>query len=398
MRRIIAAACMLCCVTIPLTGALGQSPVEKKPVVNQPSKSEVEQSLPLDPKKKVLAAIDEVLETQKSFADGNLRIVIQANIADILWRYDERRARRLFEESFAAINSLTPPAQSSAGQPNPTHSVRSTVVQMVARHDASLASRMIERVGDIPLRGEPKPANGSAHSERASLQLNLAFTLIRSDPERIAEALRPLAENGDLNRVLSALGMIRVKDAKTADELLRVALIKARTAQPRFEDITRWARYLFPSFGEGIISFGSRAGTGDGDKPNSIDPAAIEQFLDMAYDAVSARLDMVEANSSPARPNAGSWRDYAVAKVFVNYFERYRPDKAAAFRTRVEESIGRIPPEERQFLILTEPGTVHELLTRAETVTDERVKGNLYIRAVFLAGHNGDFDQAAAII
>lgn len=72
MRRIIAAACMLCFVTMPLTGALGQSPVDKKPAVNLPSKSEIEQSQPLDPKKKVLAAIDEVLETQKSFADGNL--------------------------------------------------------------------------------------------------------------------------------------------------------------------------------------------------------------------------------------------------------------------------------------------------------------------------------------
>src|SRR4030095_9853866 len=157
----------------------------------------------------------------------------------------------------------------------------------------------------------------------------------------------------DLNKVFLPLGIIRVSHAKTADELLRIALTKARAAQPRFEDITRWARNVFPSFGEGTINFGLRDGIVDQYRPYSSDPAAIEQFLDMAYDAVFDRLDLVEANPKPTRPTEPPWLDYAVAKAFVSYFERYRPDKAAAFRARVQESIERIPPEERQFLVLT---------------------------------------------
>src|SRR6185295_10912677 len=136
---------------------------------------------------------------------------------------------------------------------------RSWVIQLVRRNDAGLASRMIERVGDVASSGEPKPANGSAYNERANLQMSLALSLVQSDPQHAAEALRPLAENGDLNKLLIPLGMIRVKDAKTADELLRIAMVKARTAQPRFEDINRWALHIFPSFGEGTINFGSRA-------------------------------------------------------------------------------------------------------------------------------------------
>jgi hypothetical protein len=64
----------------------------------------------------------------------------------------------------------------------------------------------------------------------------------------------------------------------------------------------------------------------------------------------------------------------------------------------VEQAMRRVAPEGRQFLALIEPGTVQELLARAETITDVVVKDNLYRRAVTQASFSGDFDKASEII
>lgn len=93
-----------------------------------------------------------------------------------------------------------------------------------------------------------------------------------------------------------------------------------------------------------------------------------------------------------------SMLDYAIPKLLVPYFDRFMPDRAPAFRARVLEALRRVPPEERQYLVLTESGTVEELLSRADAIADPRLKDTLIQRAVFQASYGDDFEQASALI
>jgi hypothetical protein len=47
-----------------------------------------------------LARLDQLVEQAKEIKDERVRLRVQSRIADLLWKYDEARARRLLTDSF----------------------------------------------------------------------------------------------------------------------------------------------------------------------------------------------------------------------------------------------------------------------------------------------------------
>src|SRR5213592_2961186 len=103
MNRVKKTACLLLLVTPALWASPLQNVTSKPVSVDQQSKSVGQKGQPFDSKKRILSVLDQQLEAQKTFADENLRVAIQTTIADMLWGFDEPRARRLLEEAFQAI-------------------------------------------------------------------------------------------------------------------------------------------------------------------------------------------------------------------------------------------------------------------------------------------------------
>src|SRR5215210_71292 len=64
-----------------------------------------------------LYALEQLLGAAKTFDDDSLKIRTQAQVADLLWSYDEQRARRLFEEAFRATTSAKLPEQAGPSFP-----------------------------------------------------------------------------------------------------------------------------------------------------------------------------------------------------------------------------------------------------------------------------------------
>ena len=111
MRFIQKIACILLLVISAQLSMPAQSPPATKPVTEQPP---VERTRPENPiTQKVTSVLERVLEAQKTFADENLRVMIRAHVADMLWSYDEPRARRIFEEILRVSERL-------ADQPTPS--------------------------------------------------------------------------------------------------------------------------------------------------------------------------------------------------------------------------------------------------------------------------------------
>ena len=178
--------------------------------------------------------------------------------------------------------------------------------------------------------------------ERTQLQSQLVLHFAQRDPKRAALLAKIFAENGDFNSLMLVLGMIRFKDANAADDLFIQALAKAGEGQPSFEDIRRFASYVFPSFGEGVLRFSADGNKRDPFAPSSSGPAASAQFLEFAYDVATRRLDLASTGANGARLDARSTLDFAIPKLLLPYFDRFIPDRAPAFRTRVQDALGRV--------------------------------------------------------
>lgn len=395
MNRVKKNACIFLLITIPMPGIAAQNPPAKKSSTEQAASGKAQARNPL--LQKIISVLDQVLEAQKSFADETLRIMIQAQVADMLWSYDEPRSRRLFEDILQVSERLADQGvfapQVGGVLPYPT---RAAVIRLIMPHDSDWATRLVESRGDLA--NDLKSRSINKNRERTGLQLQLGIYFAQRDPQRAALAAKPFAENGDFNSLMMLLGMIRFKDARAADDLFLLALAKAKLGQPDFEDIRRFASYVFPAFGEGVLRFSSDGSKRDPLAPANSGPAAVEQFLDLAYEVATRRLDTALTGANGARLDARSMLDYAIPKLLMPYFDRFMPDRAPAFRARVQEALRRVPPQERQDLVLTESGTVEELLSRADAIADSRLKDILIQRAVFQSSYGGDFEQAASII
>jgi hypothetical protein len=394
MNRVKKVACIFLLLTTSLPSTAAQTTPAKNPSAEQAPSEKAQPGNPL--LQKIISVLDRVLEAQKTFADESLRVMIQAHIADILWSYDESRARKIFGDILPVAEKLTgqdlPPPQVGVS----VYSVRTQVIRLILPHDPEWATRLVESRGEIST--DLKTRSTGKNRERTLLQLHLAIYFAQRDTQRTALTLKPFAENGDFNNLMLLLGMIRSKDAKAADDLFLQAVAKARLGQPSFEDIRKCASYVFPSFGDGVLRFPADGGKRDPLTSANSDPAVVGLFLDLAYDVVTKRLDATLTDSNTARLDARSMLDFAIPKLLAPYFDRFTPERAPAFRARLQAALLRVPLEERQYLVLTEPRTVEELVSTAEGTSDTRLKDTLIQRAIFRASSSDNYEQAEALI
>jgi hypothetical protein len=379
MNRVTRITCLVLLISTPLQAFAfaTQSPQPRKPSAANVQPAAIQ---------KVVSVLDQLLDTQKSFADENLAIITQVQVGDMLWGIDETRARGLLESSFQAlttqISRSSPPRSSALWMiHNP---IRDIVLQTIAHRSAALAVNLA--------RGLAGPGESN---ERVSLEYQLGFFLMIEDPQRSAEIVRPLVGRVETFRLMSVIRSLRWREPMAADDIFIQAFEKLRFGQPGLEEIRALTSYLFPYFGDGLISFSSSPEPHDPFKPIAISPRVIDQFIGFAYDAAYRRLDAALANIDSARLDPRT-QDFTILKLLAPYFDRLLPERAVGFRARLEEAVHRVPIEERPYLALSEPG-IEQLVAMADTVSDARVRDTLYQRAASRAGLR-NYDQALAIV
>ena len=382
--------CLMLVCAAPLVTFARQSNADKKPTSDQQTAA-VSENLPaVDPSEQhILSALDQLVEAQQGFADDALRVVIRVRIADMLWRFDEPRARLLFKEAFEALARAQPSISQFQHRP-----VAGIVAQTIVSRDPALAVTLAETL----------PPYDASNQPRESLRYQLANILALKDPERALQVAKPIAESGDLATLIPLIRQIKMRErmlnkgkmeAKGADDLFIRAFERVKLRGPSLEEIRQLASYLLPSFEQGTIILSAATSNGDRYGSIPIDPKVVEQFFDVASKTVSGRLNPSTESSGGAR----STLDYTIIKLLLPYFDRvFLPERAASIRAVAEEAIRRGSPEEQPNLPMGEWGTVQELLAKAEATSAQDQKDLLYQRASILAILNRNLDQASVII
>jgi hypothetical protein len=254
-------------------------PARKPGVAPAPAQKEI------STERRALAMLESVLQASAGFDDPALKSKIQSEAADLLWRFDQPRARRLYEESYHAIDGIKPANNlriSSDSLPGFKARLRGDLLNALSQHDREFADNLVKSSADRKA-GEKQPAVNPTRCVGCGFQIEsvtqtfrLAMDAAPTDPQRAVQ----LAKDG-LNRsinsiIYSVLQVLRRRNPELADDLFIAAVASARQHTIYLSDSANaLAPYIFPDFGKGT----KIGATPPPPVPSKINPELIEQFL-----------------------------------------------------------------------------------------------------------------------
>ena len=356
-------------------------------------------------RKQALALLDQLLVLAGGFADVEVRIRVQAQIADLLWEHDQPRARGLFIAAFNAtaeaelppVDKDIPPSYVGADSHYP---LRVDLLRIISQRDSALAVKLIATVVDQPPNVDPKffGSGYGQYSEQGLLYHQIAHNIAGSDPAAAAQIARAFIEKGDIDSGVQVLRSLPAANVDLTRDIFAQALAAARRDKERtVSNMRSLADIIFPRFGEGVILFTSGDREPRTDKPRS--PEFIEPFLEFAYDAITEQIKLTQG-SERRLDGPHSPPDFTVARLLLPYFEQYMPDKATILRPRVEEAVRVAAASVRE---RGETGrtagllTTQEMVEAAETSMRPEQREGTYFQAAMRAAQAGQIDQAKDI-
>lgn len=113
--------------------------------------------------RRALWLLDQLFEQAKACDNETLRLWTLAQLADLLWKFDEPRARRQFEEALGFIDAIKPDPQDDASDPplpfeyGQQYQLRLEVLELISHHDSEWARKLGSQT-EIELSTDPDPA------------------------------------------------------------------------------------------------------------------------------------------------------------------------------------------------------------------------------------------------
>ena len=345
--------------------SLGQTTSAGQETGGRPNRS------PSERHQRALNELEEALTTAREFGDSDLRIRVQVQAADILWRVDEQRARQLF---VVASRLVPPPPATDA--PTRTKAGDSYRLQMdllfaAARRDPALTESLIQSA----IGGDAHP--GPWQSYRAFLLLDIAPVLRQTNPElaaRMAMAgyeVLPADSSAD-QTFSSLLYSLKSNNAELSDQLFDHAIsVLSRQPERALRAISWMAPYVFPDF---------RRPSDPASSPQPPHTASV-RYLELVHNAISR----------VTRQSLYSLVHPDTLKALFPYFERYAPGKRISLETMMK------PATPERAASSPSATTTVDSSTAAETLRDPAQRDTALERAAAQAQGERQFEKALTV-
>jgi hypothetical protein len=356
--------------------------------------------------------LDQLFRVTKEFDDGLLKIKAQAQIADVLWKYDEPRAREIFKDAFREIESLEVSKEllnsgvdKSAAKSadfarlySLKYKLRSEVILLISRRDSRLADQLVKALSQSTTDADTSSAtvNSPAASNQTVLYMQMAMRIAQTNPQGAARLVRLGINNGINPMLVPVLTQIRSKDSAIADQLFADAIVVAQKETVSLTEAITWmAPYLFPDFERApqvsyVLAKSSQA---------NLDLRA--RYLEFAYKLIITHLDTMQARAvNNPSTLAEIVPDYQIGQMMLPLFEQFAPESVATLRTRLEAiaSLTSFTNSERSEENSEHSNSVQDLIKEAEAAQNIFQKDAFYARAAVKAARVDDFETAFSII
>jgi hypothetical protein len=382
---------VVCILILCSFGSFGQP--AQKPAVSSNSREKATAALS-NQQQHALGTIKELFAVSKGIRNEAARIRTGAQIADVLWDYDQPHAREYFRELLHQLDPTQPARDDSGLPPAAKSQLRRAIMAMIARHDPTMAERLLETYRKSEKTNELDP----------SLYPETAANIAASDLQRAITILRRSLSERITPEFMNSLRAIRESSPATANELFYQAmtLSAANDSEAFGKSLPLLASYVFPVqsnlASSSLEQNGSNSQEGDSGNGNpSAPPADIElinNFLNFAFQALLPQESL--ASQGPSGPGLPA---YAALLQLLPYYEQYLPQQASV----IVEGFNRLAaavrdPAKRALLVnLVGQVTPNQIVQGGATLVKSDEKDIVFHRASLQASRHGDFEQALSI-
>jgi hypothetical protein len=188
--------------------------------------------------KKTLALLNETASAAWSLKLPENRLFVMANAGDLMWTFDEKRARTLFWDALNAIGALSPAARNATE--NPSKADRDKLIQsyffvfgrrqrlltQIARRDPQLALDMLRATRQVP----PKLSGLEFKlPDDRQLEQEIAIVVAARDPAQALQVARQSLAKGLTWQLMNLLDQLNEKDSEKASQFAGDIITKLQT-------------------------------------------------------------------------------------------------------------------------------------------------------------------------
>lgn len=387
----------------------GQGSVSAQQAKKNDGKAPIEDATRATNQQEIIARLFGVVNELKSESDKPAAALLQSEIADVLWGFDEPAARSIFRLAFDTVRQASPNNASSLD----ANAKRETLIQ--SRRRASAIKTVLKRYGlhdrkgaEVWLREFENEINaeqttsgksGRISQAQAELLAEMALGLVSRDPKEAQRiGLLVLTAEGDVPWAFGRLLMaLRGRDKALSDVLFRQAFLSMRSNGFKYDSA--------------LVSLANYEFFADGRPFPDVSPADVGLIIQYLVDAASAQA---------ARWRSGSVRDgdeqASMGNLYSFLFSRVlpivalnSPDKLVLLQSNVGELAQGLTGDQRQqaemLASLTQQGSnqldgsdsdIESRIHRAEQEKNSATR-NLLLRNLVINLMRSDPQQALPI-
>lgn len=328
--------------------------------------------------KQALEMLKAISSSIPSLRSADNRIYLSTTVADLMWSYDEKRARSLFEtlekEVTSVIASINPVDQRSMHLLSLIQQQRREIIDRMAQRDPEMALSFMRATGPA----SSIMPRGNHYWSEANLELHLAGLIAQKNPQLALKIARAGMSKGVTHSVVSVLHNLYSKEPEAARTLHSeiIERLKASDLATDYES-SNAAWSLLGSF-----------------QPPQASEDTYRNLVElMATSVLSVRPDARNGNSI-VQNAAGQISSY------ITQFEKYTPAKVGAIKQwsrRLEKTQDPGSALYRELSEISQKGTVEDLLELVGKNLKEH-HSQIYQHAAQKAVMNGDAARALQII
>ena len=357
---------MLLCVTLLLVASSVRAQTDAK-----------KEAAELD--KKTLALLNEIASAAWGLKLPENRVYIMASTADLLWPFDEKRARNLYWEAVNSINSAGPSNLKTGDREKLTQAyfvtvkLRRTVLRQVGRRDSQLALDLLRASRQAP------PKGLGLIAEERRFEQEIAGEILARDPAQALQFARESLAKGITWELVNLLQRLQQRDAEKASLFAGDIIIKLQTtnvATDLHASIT--ALYLLQSSRTREANDVLKSLTLTDDQKQQL----VEILLNAALSA-SANAHLL----------------YQMNDVMPE-IEQFFPEKRAALERKVaafNETLTKEQRDQKMYSELVRRGMPEDLI-RSAASADRSTQEYLYAQAALIAVARGNTDAFRELV
>jgi hypothetical protein len=381
-RRILCLLLLAFCAVIVPPAAPAQDKDKDK-------EKEAEQRRELE--KKTLALLNDIASASWGLKLPENRVFVMGTAADMLWQFDEKRARALYWDALNAVNFINPARNSNENLSKAerekivqayfaTYNLRVRLLRQVARRDAQLALDMLRATRQVA----PRRAEGEfAFPDDRQIEQEIASEVAARDPAQALQLARQSLAKGLTFELLNLLDQLRQKDPEKAAQFAGEVVAKIQTTNVAndMRASILGVQLLHSSRPVDENQRGRLSSNGNGPGVLRLSEEQRRTLVDVLTNAALT----TSANSSLL---------YRVMELMPE-IEQFFPERRAPLERKLATFNQTLPKEEREQLKYSDmirAGKAEDLV-RSAAATDDATRGMLYRQAAIIALSEGRSDS-----